>query len=249
MDIKGKVALVTGCSRDPGLGMSIAQALAARGVRLMLTGGSNATVIAANIDRMRANGADVQGGIADLTDFAQTQALVADTRRHFGQIDMLIHCAGGRSATSIIDMSLAQWQQVIRVNLDAAFYLTKTIAPHMIARGHGRLVFMAGISGQAGEAERAHVVTAKGGIMSFVKSAASELGPHGITVNAISPGLIDTPRDDGAGIAKRLERARVAPLRRLGSRDEIAHACLFLVSDAAGFITGQTIAVNGGAYM
>lgn len=249
MELMGQVALITGASRSPGLGISIAHALGARGATLMLTGGRNQTTLNANVDDLCARGVRAAGIPADLTDFAQVQALVERTLEAFGRIDIMIHCASGRGAASIIDMTPELWTSIVRVNLDGAFHLTKAVAPHMIRAKRGRLVFMAGISGQTGDAERAHVVTAKGGIMAFVKGAASELGPHGITVNAVSPGIIDTPRSDGSGIARRMQRAQEAPLRRLGSGADIANACAFLVSEQAGFITGQTISVNGGSYM
>ena len=249
MDFKGQVALITGASRNPGLGISIAETLAGHGVRMMLTGGSNQAGLDANVAALRACGADVVGCLADVTDFGQVTSLVDATIRQFGRVDMLIHCAGGRGAVSILDMKLEDWRRVIRTNLDGAFHLTKAVAPHMIGLGRGRLVFMSGISGQAGDPDRSHVVTAKGGIMAFTKAAAFELGPHGITVNAISPGIIDTPRADGSGVEKRLKRVAESPLRRLGSRQDIANACLFLVSEEASFITGQTLGVNGGAFM
>lgn len=250
MDFQNQVAILTGASRNPGLAMSIAEALAARGAKLMLSGGSNQNVLDENVAALRAAGADVCGRIADVTDYAQTQTLVDAAASRFGRIDMLVHCAGGRGAASIVDMKPEDWQRVVRVNLDGAFNLTKAVAPHMIRARRGRLVFMSGISGQAGDAERAHVVTAKGGIIAFVKAAASDLGAYGITANAIAPGVIDTPRPGhGAGLAQRLKRAEASPLRRLGRREEIASACLFLLSDEASFITGQTLAVNGGSFM
>lgn len=250
MAFEGQVAIITGASRNPGLAMTIADALAGRGVRLMLSGGSNRTVLDENVQALRNRGADVRGRLADVTDFAQVGALVEEAASSFGRIDMLVHCAGGRGAASILDMAPEDWRRIVRTNLDGAFHLTKAVAPHMIRQNRGRLVFMSGISGQAGDADRAHVVTAKGGIIAFVKAAASDLGRYGITANAIAPGIIDTPRPGhGAGLAQRLKRAQESPLGRLGSREEIANACLFFLSDEASFITGQTLAVNGGSFM
>lgn len=249
MELKGQVALITGASRNPGLGISVAETLAAHGVRMMLTGGSNQAVLDANVAALRTSGTEVCGRLADVTDFGQVTSLVDEAVKQFGGVNMLIHCAGGRGAVSILDMKLEDWRRVVRTNLDGAFHLTKAVAPQMIELGGGRLIFMSGISGQAGDPDRSHVVTAKGGIMAFVKAAAFELGPHGITVNAISPGIIDTPRADGSGVEKRLKRVAESPLRRLGSRQDIANACLFLVSEKASFITGQTLSVNGGAFM
>lgn len=248
-NLDGQVALVTGASRNPGLGLSIARTLGRQGATLMLAGGRNQAVLQANVAELRAGGIRADGACTDLTEFVQVQSLVERTVAQFGRIDILIHCASGRGAAPIVDMAPDLWTRILRVNLDGAFHLTKAVAPHMMRAGRGRIVFMAGISGQTGDANRAHVVAAKGGIMSFVKGAASELGPYGITVNAVSPGIIDTPRADGSGIARRMQRVQEAPLRRLGSGSDIAATCAFLVCDAAGFITGQTISVNGGSYM
>lgn len=249
MNLAGQVALITGASRNPGLGFAIARTLGGQGASLMLTGGRNETVLHANVEDLQRQGMNVAGMTADLTEFTQVQSLVEQTVKAFERIDILVHCAGGRGAAPIVDMTPALWQSIVRVNLDGAFYLTKAVAPHMMRAKYGRIIFMAGISGQTGDANRAHVVASKGGIMSFVKGAASELGPHGITVNAVSPGIIDTPRSDGSGIARRMERVEHAPLRRLGSGADIANTCAFLVSDQAAFITGQTISVNGGSHM
>lgn len=245
----GTVAIVTGASRNPGLGRSIGLALADRGVALMLTGRSNARELELNAADARTAGVTVLHRLADVTDAAEVGRVVQDTLAAFDRIDILVHCAGGRSDFPLLDLPLEEWHRVLAVNLDGAFHLTRAVAPHMIARGQGRIILIAGASGQLGDPQRAHVVTANAGVLGFVRAAASELGPHGITVNALSPGLIDSPRSAGAGIALRQRRIAAAPLRRLGHGTDVAQAALFIASEAASFITGQSINVNGGIYM
>jgi len=244
-----RVALITGASRSGGLGIAIARAFAVEGYAVALAGGSNRAVLDQHAAELRAAGTAVHPALADLTDPAATRALVDGVLGALGRIDVLVCAASGRGDVPLLEMPLAEWRRVVGVNLDGTFNLVQAVAPHMIARGSGRIVTLTGISGEVADASRAHVVTAKAGLTGLTKAMARELGPHGITVNAVSPGIVDTPRSPGAGLQTRLERAAAAPLRRLGTQEEIAATCLFLASAGAAFITGQSIGVNGGARM
>ncbi|MBI3935851.1 MAG: SDR family oxidoreductase [Betaproteobacteria bacterium] len=249
MSLSGQVALITGASRNPGLGRTIALAFAAKGIHIVLGGRTRKDVLEANAAEVRARGVKALPYLADITDPAQVEAMVTATVKQFGGIDILVNCAGARGDVGLLDMTVEQWRTVLSVNLDGAFNCVRAAAPHMIRRSYGRIISMAGISGQLGDPHRAHLVTAKAGLIGFTKAVAVELGRHGVTANAVSPGIIDTPRPAGAALEKRRKRIVESPLGRAGSGEDIANACLFLASDEAAFITGQTLSVNGGAFM
>lgn len=249
MSLSGQVALITGASRHPGLGRTVALTFAAKGVNVVLCGRTQEATLKDNAADVRARGVKALPYLADITDPAQVEAMVTAAVREFGGIDILVNCAGARGDVGLLDMTVEQWRTVLSVNLDGAFNCVRAVAPHMIEQRYGRIVSMAGISGQLGDPNRAHVVTAKAGLIGFTKAVAAEMGRYGITANAISPGIIDTPRPEGAALEKRRKRIAESPLGRAGSAEDIANACLFLASSEAAFITGQTLSVNGGAFM
>ncbi len=249
MSLRGKVALLTGASRRPGLGRAIGVAFAHAGANLVLVGHKAREALERNAEEARACGVQVLARLADVTDFSAVQEVVSEATNAFGSVDILVNGAGARGDVSLLDMTPDEWHRVLSVNLDGAFNCTKAVAPGMMSRGCGRIILLGGISGQAGDADRAHVVTAKAGLIGFVKAIAIEFGRYGITANVVSPGLIDTPRPPGAAMDKRRKRIAASPLGRAGSSDDVANACLYLASDRAAFITGQTLSVNGGAYM
>jgi len=247
--LRGKVALVTGVSRDPGLGKAIALAFAARGANLVLNGRTQRAVLEQNAAAVRALGAEVLPYLGDVTDPVAVQAMIAAATKAFGRIDILVNCAGARGDVDVLAMTLEQWKTVLAVNLDGAFNCVKAVAPLMIKQGFGRIINITGLASQLGNANHAHVVTAKAGLIGFTRALATEFGRYGITANAVSPGLIDTPRPEGATLAKRRKRIAECPLGRAGSGEDIAYACTFLASRQASFITGQTLSVNGGVFM
>jgi len=240
---------VSGVSRDPGLGKAIAVAFASRGANLLLNGGTQRGVLERNAVEARSFGVKVLPYLGDVTNPATVQAMAAAAIDAFGRIDILVNCAGARGDVDIRDMTLEQWRAVLSVNLDGAFNCVKAVAPLMIEQRFGRIINITGLSSQLGNAHHAHVVTAKAGLMGFTRALATEFGPYGITANAVSPGLIDTPRPEGATLEKRRRRIAECPLRRAGNGEDIANACVFLVSEEASFITGQTLSVNGGIFM
>lgn len=249
MSLSGQVALITGASRNPGLGRTIALAYGEKGVNIVLGGRSRQEALEANAAEVRARGVKALPYLADITDPAQVEAMVTAAVREFGRIDILVNCAGARGDVSILDMTPEQWRTVLSVNLDGAFNCVKAVAPYMVKQRYGRIISMSGISGQLGDPDRAHVVTAKAGLIGFTKAVAIEFGRYGITANTVSPGIIDTPRPEGAALERRRKRIAESPLGRAGSGEDIANACLYLVSDETAFITGQTLSVNGGAFM
>lgn len=249
MSLKGQVALVTGASRDPGLGRTIALGMAARGADIVICGGTNGEALERNAASIRAAGARVVAALLDLTNADSVGTAISGAVRSLGRVDILVNCASARGDHGLLEMPIEEWHRVLSVNLDGAFNCARAVLPYMVKQRYGRIINIASISGQAGDRNRAHVVTAKAGIIGFTKAIAAEFGEYGITANTVSPGLVDTPRQSGAGLTQRLKRIQESPLGRPGSAEEIANACAFLASREASFITGQTLNVNGGAYM
>jgi NAD(P)-dependent dehydrogenase (short-subunit alcohol dehydrogenase family) len=189
---------------------------------------------------------------ADVSDAGAVAQAVGDARGHLGALQILVSAAGIGEFASFLDLSEAQWDRMIAVHLKGTFNCAKAAAADMIASGWGRIVNLASVAGlNGGGPGLTHYSAAKGGIIGFTKALAHELGPMGITVNAIAPGLIDTPmiRQTGAAEALIQHTRERTPMRRVGLPEDIAAACAYLVAEDAGFITGQIISPNGGAYM
>jgi NAD(P)-dependent dehydrogenase (short-subunit alcohol dehydrogenase family) len=178
--------------------------------------------------------------------------MVDQATKAFGSVDISVSNASLRLHTPFLDISLEEWQRIINSNLSASFYLARAVIPGMKQKGWGRIIHISGRDGFMPIPNRVHNITCKAGVYAMAKALALEFGPFGITANTVSPGLIDTTRDwtqypqfkNGYG-----ERIKEIPVRRAGHVDEIAAACAYLASDAAGFVTGQVIHVNGGDVM
>jgi len=230
-----KTAVVTG--GGSGIGRAIAQRLGADGYQV------------ATLDL---NPADEKfAHTADVTDPAQVDRALADIREQLGAVTVLVNAAGMDGFKRFANLSFAAWQRVIDVNLNGVFHCTQAVLPDMVAAGWGRIVNISSSSAQSGQPFMAHYVAAKAAVNGLTKALALELGPHGITVNAVPPGFIDTPmlrkaetdRLLGGSVEDHIART---PVRRVGQPEDIAAACAFLVSEEAGYITGQILGVNGG---
>jgi len=188
----------------------------------------------------------------DVADAAAVGGAVERARAALGPIHIMINVAGIGAFVPLLEMSQAEWDRMIAVHLTGTFNCTRAAVPDMLAAGWGRIVNTASVAGLSGGGPGlSHYAAAKGGIIAFSKALAHELGPSGITVNCIAPGLIDTPLIRSSLVTAEL-RARAiqgAPVRRIGEPEDIAAACAFLVSDAASFFTGQVMSPNGGRYM
>jgi 3-oxoacyl-[acyl-carrier protein] reductase len=189
--------------------------------------------------------------MADVSQPEQAAALVRDAVAAFGRLDILVNNAAVRRRVPLAELTYAEWRSVTAIILDGAFLCAKEAAPHLIASGHGRIINIGGWANFAGAAQHAHVLAAKSGLVGLTKALAHELGPMGVTVNLLSPGLVETTDDDPKRAAERrvnfsLERI---PLRRVGAPDDIAQAVVALAGDALGYMTGGTVHVNGGLYM
>lgn len=242
------VALVTGSTRN--IGRAIASRLAADGTAVVVNGRDQAAADAVARE-IRSEGGNAIGYACDVTDGAAVRAMVAAVADDLGPVDILVNNAVMRYHAPLEETSVEDWRRTLAVTIDGAFHCAQAVLPRMRDRGWGRIVNLAGVSGQAGGVHRIAVATAKSGIIGLTRSIAMEFAAHGITCNAVSPGLIDTERDipeDQAETAMADYEAQAAriPIGRLGRAEEVAALCSHLCSDDAGFITGQTIGINGG---
>jgi NAD(P)-dependent dehydrogenase (short-subunit alcohol dehydrogenase family) len=249
--VKGRVALVTGATKN--IGFAIAQELSIHGYAIALNGRDPVAVESA-CARLRSQGAEAVPVVADVSSEADVTAMVDLVLARWGRVDVLVNNAGLRAHGAITATALGDWQRVLATVLTGAFLTTRAVFGPMRDNGFGRIVNIGGISAQRGAAERAAVTAAKAGLVGLTKTTALEGAPHGITANVVSPGSIDTDRsailgDPDGGRAYYRGAAERNPLRRLGHPAEVAAACAYLCGESAGFVTGQVIAINGGAYM
>ena len=244
-------AIVTGGAQ--GLGLAIAEALAARGSKVAIFDLA-ADRIATEVARLRAAGGTVNGYAVDVSDRGQVQAAVGQVRADFGPVLILINNAGIEQFGKFSEITDEQWDKVMAVNLRGPFICTQVILPDMLAAKWGRIVNISSSSAQGGQSYMAAYVSSKSGVIGFTKSLALELGPKGITVNTIPPGMVVTPMlekaiDEGRFTDSLEHFAKITPVRRAGRPDDIANAAMFLCQDESSYVTGQVIGVNGGRRM
>ena len=243
--LAGKVALVTGSGRN--IGRATALQLAGEGAHVVVNARSNQSEADAVVREIQALGVKALAVIADIAKKDQVEALAARALSEFGRVDILINNAAIRPHKPFTEATQEDWEAVRGVVLDGALYLTRAVIGSMVENRYGRILFFTGDGSFTGGSGRAHVSAAKMGLVGLARALASEFAPHNIRVNVVSPGSIDTRRDNPEWYQGRTPNAAGIPLGRQGTPDEIAATCLFLVSDGGGFITGQTIHVNGGA--
>ena len=245
--LDGKVALVTGAGKN--IGRAIALSLAADGARVIVNGRLDTAAIDAVVGEIRAAGGEAMAVLADVSKPEDVKKMVADGVARFGGLDIVVSNAGLRRQTAFLDIQLEEWREILSVALDGAFILAQATVPHLIARGGGRIVALSGISNHIGTANRCHVSASKAGLEGLMRALAVELAPSGITCNCVSPGAIDTLRGASAGARPGTLTDQGIPAGRKGNVDEIAGLVRHLVGPLGGYITGQTLHVNGGAYL
>lgn len=244
IDLSGRIAIVTGASR--GIGRAIAHRLAVRGAHVVAAArGENARGVA---EEIAAGGGRAEAIALDVTDPAAADAAVAATIERHGRIDILVNNAGITRDQLMLRLKRADWDAVLATNLTSAFTLTQAVLKPMIRQRSGRIVCISSVVGQSGNAGQANYAASKAGVIGFAKSVALEVASRGITVNVVSPGMIETDMTRAITEQARGGWESRIPLKRLGTPDDVAAAVCFLASDEASYITGQVLAVNGGMY-
>ena len=242
--LQGEIALVTGASR--GIGAAIADELAAQGARVIGTATSAAGAQAIG-ERLAAHGG--AGRALDVTDGAAVEALIEAIGKEFGAIGILVNNAGITRDQLLMRMKDEDWQAILDTNLTSVYRTSKAVMRGMMKARKGRIISIASVIGLTGNPGQANYAAAKAGIIAFSKSLAREVGSRGITVNVVAPGFIDTDMTRALPQAQREALLGQIALGRLGEARDIAQAVAFLASPAAGYITGETLHVNGGMYM
>jgi 2-hydroxycyclohexanecarboxyl-CoA dehydrogenase len=243
-----RTAIVTGGAS--GIGLAIADRLAADGAAVAIFDRDGAAADAA-AEKIGAAGATAIGVTVDVTDRSQIDEGVAEVRARLGRPTILVNNAGLQGFDPFLSITAEKWSRILAVNLTGTFDCCQAVVPGMIEEGWGRIVNISSSSAQGGQQLMTHYVASKAGVIGFTKALALELGPRGITVNTIPPGFIDTPmlRDSEQRglLGKGVEfHAAQTPVRRVGRPEDIAAMCAFLVSEGAGYVTGQVLGVNGG---
>ena len=257
MKLEGRVALVTGAGRN--LGRAVAIALAREGARVAVNGLQDRAKLDEVVGIIREGGGQALPVLADVSDPAQVEQMVETVTHELGPVDVLVNNAAIRPRGPLLTLTPDQWHKVMAVNLDAAFYLCKSVVPGMIEKGSGSIIAFSGLNAFGMRGDGPATAASKGGLIALMRSIANNYGVHGIRANAIVPGNMDTDNYDqdayltddvslNKGTKSNEESDRI-PLRRRGSPDEAATTCVFLASDDSGYITGQTLHLGGGLYM
>jgi 3-oxoacyl-[acyl-carrier protein] reductase len=245
-ELTGKVAIVTGAGRN--IGRAIALALAEGGASVVVNARSNRAEADAVAREVEGKGCKALVHIGDVADAKAVQAMADAALKHFGRVDILVNNAALRREKSFAEMSYAEWREIMDVTLDGTFHCVKACLPALKKSGTGTIVNIGGLSAHTGARDRAHVVTAKAGIIGFTRALAHDLADDGITVNCVVPGLIGTPRPkDKPEPAHHLTHQTITGER--GRPEDVAATVRFLCGPGARYINGQAIHTNGGAYL
>ncbi|HEV8617583.1 MAG TPA: 3-oxoacyl-ACP reductase family protein [Methylomirabilota bacterium] len=244
--LRGKTALITG--GNTGIGRAVALAYADEGADIAIAWVAQPAEADSLVDAIDKKGRRALALRADVTVEADVSALVQAVARAFGRIDILVNNAGIQRAQPISEMTVEDWDRMMAVHLRGAFLCCRAVAPHMIAQKSGRIIVLTSQLAYVGRARYTAYSAAKGGLLAFTRALAQELAPHGILVNSVAPGLIDTGFDPLPEEAKRAHAASL-PLKRLGAPDDVVGAFVFLASEDSRYFCGQTLHPNGGEIM
>ena len=261
MRLSGKAVLITGASRN--IGREVALTFAREGARLLLNTRSSQAELEAVAAECRALGADTLTAVADVSDAAAVRRMVGNGLADLGQLDVLVSNVAIRPHRPITEVSDAEWEQVIGVNLSAAFYLCRAVLPGMLERRSGSIIALGGQSSITGRPDTAAVTAAKTGLAGLIRAIAAECAPHNVRANLVNPGSTDTSREHpewypefqgDQGQAGGMTRGSAAhlqglPMGRQATVQDVANACLFFASDESAYITGDRLNVMGGRYI
>jgi 2-hydroxycyclohexanecarboxyl-CoA dehydrogenase len=245
MSLKGKTAVVTG--GGSGIGRAVAKRLAADEAAIAVWD-LNSAAAAETVKMILDAGGRAIALHVDAADAAAIKAAADKTRAEFGPITIIVNNAGMTGFVPFMEISLEAWDRMIAVNLKGPFLCTREVLPDMLTAAWGRIINITSSSTQTGATHMAHYVSSKGGLMGMTKALAMEFADKGITVNMIPPGFIDTPMLRASPVNVDAYAATI-PVKRPGKPEDIAGACAYLASEEAGYVTGQTISVNGGRYL
>ena len=246
MELKGKVALVTGGAQ--GIGKAVALMLARHGADVVVAD-VNLEKAAETAKEVEATGRGAMAVNVDVTRLSDVENMVESAIGRFGRIDILINNAGIARDKLILRMTEEDWDAVLDVNLKGTFNCTKAVIKHMSKQRSGKIVSIASVVGEMGNAGQANYSASKAGVIGLTETIAREFAQRGINVNAIAPGYIQTPMTDVLPDKAKEELKRMIPMERLGQPEDVAYAVLFLVSEGSSYVTGQVLNVNGGIYM
>jgi 3-oxoacyl-[acyl-carrier protein] reductase len=245
-ELEGKVAIITGAGRN--IGRAIALALSGEGASILINVRSNRTEAEAVAREIEAKGGKALVHIGDVAKPGDVEAMAELAAKQFGRIDILVNNAALRREKPFAEMTYAEWREIMDVTLDGTFHCVKACLPYLKKSGSGSIINIGGLSAHTGARDRAHVVTAKAGIIGFTRALAHDLADDRITVNCVVPGLIGTPRPKNAPEpAHHLIHQTITGER--GKPEDVAAAVRFLCGPAARYINGQAIHANGGAYL
>ena len=243
--LEGKVAIVTGSARN--IGRAIAHALAARGASLVVHAQRDREAAESVRRELEEAGSEAIVHLADVREESDCQGIVDAAVSSFGRLDILVCNAAIRRQKPFLETSFAEWREVLAVDLDGVFLMTRAAAPHIVAAGGGSIVCLGGTPSHMGTTGRSGVCAAKMGVVGLARVLASELGPHGINVNVVAPGHVDTTRGASAGQISAVTTER--PMARKAMAEEVAAMVCHLCLPDGRYVTGQTIHVNGGMLM
>jgi NAD(P)-dependent dehydrogenase (short-subunit alcohol dehydrogenase family) len=248
--VSGRVAVVTGAASGIVLGVARRLAEDDHAVALLDLDGDG---VRQAVNDLQAQGRRVRGHAVDVADRVALERVYASVREELGPVTIVVTSAGIEAFDPVLDITPEKWDRLIAVNLTGTFTCLQLAVPDMVAAGWGRIVTISSSSAQSGAPNMAHYVASKGGVIGLTKAFARELARHGITANTIPPTIVDTPmarKGEAHGDVPPVETmAKMVPLGRAGTPDDIASACSYLCTEEAGYITGQIIGVNGGMYI
>jgi len=247
LDLTGKTAIVTGAGRGGrGIGGAIAVALAQAGADVVITARTNIADAESVADAVNALGRKGYAVTCDVANAESVEEMMRKSQELLGRVDILVNNAGVTKDTLLLRMDEAAWDLVLDTNLKGTFLCTRAAAKIMLKQKSGRIINITSVMGLIGNPGQANYSASKAGIIGFTRTVARELGSRGITVNAVAPGFIETQMTDGLPESSRDDILKKVPLARLGTPEDVGAAVTFLASDAASYITGQVLTVDGG---